>query len=158
MPRRREIYSSSRLSQERWDAPKRRGKILPILLLVSAGICVFAFYSYWSVSKKTDKIAENLQLNGQNVNNPSVLIEKVSRLILLPKDETPSVATINNVVQLQKSWSFYENARNGDVLLIYFQAKKAYIYDPVENIIVNMGSVDVAVATVRSASSTTSTP
>jgi len=105
-----------------------------------------------------NRIAEGALQNGQNTENPQALLDKISRLILLPQNERPSIATINNVAQLQKNWPFYENARNGDVLLIYFQAKKAYIYDPEKNMIINMGSVDVMAAPVLSASSTTSTP
>ena len=100
-----------------------------------------------------NRIAEGALQNGQNTENPQALLDKISRLILLPQNERPSIATINNVAQLQKNWPFYE-----DVLLIYFQAKKAYIYDPEKNMIINMGSVDVMAAPVLSASSTTSTP
>ncbi len=83
---------------------------------------------------------------------------------MLPKNEPPSIATINNIALLQKDSPFYKDAHNGDVLLIYFQAKKAYIYNPTENIIVNTGPVSVeknltdtqAAATI-SVSSTTST-
>jgi hypothetical protein len=137
--------------------PRRR---VIILLLISVGLSVFAIYTYWSVSKKTDKFVENLKSSGQSVNNSNVLIEKVSRLVLLPKNEFPSIATINNLAQLQKESSFYDNARKGDILLIYFQARKAYIYDPVENIIINMGPVSVEKKSVDVSvvSSTTSTP
>lgn len=142
----------------------RLGRITLILLLVSAALCIFAIYSYWSISKKTDTITENLKQSAQSTKNSKVLIDKVGRLILLPKNEPPSIATINNIALLQKDSPFYKDAHNGDVLLIYFQAKKAYIYNPTENIIVNTGPVSVeknltdtqAAATI-SVSSTTST-
>jgi len=140
---------------------KWAGKILLILLLISAIIFTFAVFRYWAVSKNVNTIGENIKQSAQSTNNLKILIDKVSRLILLPQNEAPSIATINNVAQLQKDSSFYKDARNGDVLLIYFQAKKAFIYDPEKNIIINTGPVfmektptDVpAVST-----STTSTP
>src|SRR3990167_2931071 len=109
---------------------KWAGKILLILLLISAIIFTFAVFRYWAVSKNVNTIGENIKQSAQRTNNLKILIDKVSRLILLPQNEAPSIATINNVAQLQKDSSFYKDARNGDVLLIYFQAKKAFIYDP----------------------------
>ncbi len=143
---------------------QRRKIYLLVLLFIFAGLLVWFFYNFQLTSKKTDIISEKLKQNSQTAQNSKALIEKVGQLILLPKDEPPSIATINNVVLLQKDQPFYKNARNGDVVLIYFQAKKAYIYDPDKNIIVNVGPVfmsknppDVPVAPSGSTSSTTST-
>lgn len=179
MPRRRIISSSSIPLPEVLDetpqiiynskrSSKLAGTLLLILLVVSVALSVFGVYKYWSAVKKIDEIGKNLKQSAQSTKNSKILIDKINRLILLPKNEPPSIATINNVVQLQKQSSFYKDARNGDVLLIYFQAKKAFIYDPEQNIIVNTGPVfmeknltDVpAVASIStsSVSSTTSTP
>ncbi len=166
MPRRRKIPAQSILEVEEYKTilPKKKtvsswaGKILLILLLASAIFFAFAFYTYWSVAQKADKISENNKQSSQLTKNSQALIEKVGRLILLPKNEPPSIATINNVAQLQKDQPFYKDARNGDVMLIYFQAKKAYIYNPEANVIVNVGPVLMEkVSTDVSVSSTTST-
>lgn len=178
MPRRRIISSAAIPTQAMSDEPPRlefnsgekvklAGKILLVLLLAAAIIFTFAIFRYWAVAKNIDKIGENIKQNEQNTSNSKVLIGKVGRLILLPKNEVPSIATINNVALLQKQSSFYKNARNGDILLIYFQEKKAFIYDGVEDVIVNVGPVvmekqltDTPVAgnvTTTSASSTIST-
>ncbi len=122
--------------------PKWVGKTFLILLFISAGVFVWFFYNPASISwrtKKTDVISENLKQSSQITQNSKSLIEKAGQLILLPKNEDPSIATINNVALLQKDSPFYKNARNGNILLIYFQAKKAYIYDPEKNIIINVG-------------------
>ena len=146
------------LASKKKTVPRRLVRLVFILLFISAAAFVWSFYNLRVTANKMNRIAEGALQNGQNTENPQALLDKISRLILLPQNERPSIATINNVAQLQKNWPFYENARNGDVLLIYFQAKKAYIYDPEKNMIINMGSVDVMAAPVLSASSTTSTP
>lgn len=172
MPRRRINSSSSISPQEVLDEPpqisrysKRSSKLadtaLLVLLLASVALSIFAVYKYRLAAKKIDEIGKNLKQSAQSTSNSKVLIEKVSRLILLPQNELPSIATINNVVLLQKQSSFYKDARNGDMLLIYFQAKKAFIYDPEQNIIVNTGPVfmeKVATDVPVTPTSTTSTP
>ena len=124
--------------KKRGSVPKWLGRILLFLLFLSALAVAFVFYSYETVSKNTDRIIL-FEKGSAMKNNPDGLITSVQRHILLPSDEKPSVATIINVEQLKKSQPFYMNAHNGDKLLIYFQAKKAVIYDPMKDIIINIG-------------------
>ena len=140
-------------------------RVIFVLLFIFAEVFTFAVFRYWAVSRNIDKTGENPKQSAQNANPPAdgskILIEKVGRLILLPQNELPSIAAINNAVQLQKDSLFYKDARNGDMLLIYFQAKKAYIYNPEKNIIINTGplilekiSTDIPAAPTSTASST----
>lgn len=68
--------------------------------------------------------------------------DKLSKLALLPEEE-PVVATILDVNMLASQSAFYKNAENGDKLVIYPQAQKAYIYSPGRNVIVNAGPLVV---------------
>jgi len=72
------------------------------------------------------------------------LLVKVGKLILLPQDEDPLVATIQDVEALVKDAPFYSDAKNGDKLIVYKQ--KAIIYDPVSNRLVNVGPVFIQAA------------
>ena len=67
------------------------------------------------------------------------LVTKVGQYIILPKGEDPVVALINDRELLAKEQKFYQDAQNGDVLLIYPKAAKAIIYSPKRNILVNVG-------------------
>ncbi len=70
------------------------------------------------------------------------LIEKIGKLIAIPKDETPTVATVNDIEKL-KSSPFFTNAKNGDRVLIYTTAKKAILYRPAENKIIDVGPISI---------------
>lgn len=58
--------------------------------------------------------------------------------MLLPEEE-PVVATIIDSAFLATQSAFYAQAQNGDKLVIYPQAQKAFVYSPERNIIVNSG-------------------
>lgn len=69
------------------------------------------------------------------------LIKKVSVLITLPK-EVPSVATVADKSKLSDQ-SFFKNAENGDKVLIFTDAKKAYLYRPSSNKIIEVGPINI---------------
>lgn len=78
---------------------------------------------------------QNMKANPQEQERS--LIEKVGKLILLPQNETPKIATVTNRNQLP-DYYFFANAQNGDKVLIYSQAKKAIVYRPSENKIIDV--------------------
>lgn len=57
------------------------------------------------------------------------LVARVSELIVLPDDEEPVIATVADPSQLQGT-PFFANAKVGDRVLIYNNARKAILYDP----------------------------
>ena len=65
------------------------------------------------------------------------LVAKVGKLIMLP-DETPSIATVTDPEKLKKDQPFFANAKVGDKVLIYATARKAIMYSPTENKIVEV--------------------
>jgi len=79
------------------------------------------------------------------------VVDAVGKLMILPTDETPSVATVSDPSQLANQ-PFFQNAKKGDMVLIYNKAKKAILYDPTQNKI-----IDVAPSSIGSASGTTTT-
>ena len=75
--------------------------------------------------------------------DPNIAIEKetrsltlrIGRFMELPKDEQPSLATVTDKAKL-KGQEFFSHAQNGDKLLVYAKAKKAILYRPsIEKII-----------------------
>ncbi len=70
------------------------------------------------------------------------LISEVSLLIALPTDEKPTIATVSDVSKVQDQ-PFFKNAKNGDKVLIYTNAKKAILYRPTEKRIIEVGAVNI---------------
>src|SRR5260370_34572574 len=93
------------------------------------------------------------QYNSLNniLKNPNVAVEKqtkqltdqVGKLMMLPTDEQPTIATVTDASKL-KDQPFFKNAKNGDKVLIYVKARKAILYDPTKNVIVDVAPVNIA--------------
>jgi hypothetical protein len=69
---------------------------------------------------------------------------KVGKLIKLP-NETPEIATITDIEKLRNQ-SVFKNAQNGDRVLIFTEAKRAIVYRPSENIIIDVGNISLSKA------------
>jgi type II secretory pathway pseudopilin PulG len=67
-------------------------------------------------------------------------VDEVGKLYALPEGEEPSVATVSDKSKLQDQ-QFFSKAENGDVTLIYPNAKLAVLYRPTTKQIVNVSSV-----------------
>lgn len=69
------------------------------------------------------------------------LVSKVGRLMILPTSETPTIATVSDPEAL-KDQTFFVDAKKGDKVLIYSNAKKAILYDPKADKIVNIAPLN----------------
>lgn len=107
------------------------------LLLVLAASGTGAAYYYYSQysSLKTDpqKVAQ------QEV---QALLAKVGNLIVLPTDEQPTVATVADPAKL-KDQPFFARAQVGDKVLIYTNARKAILYNPTSDKIVEVAPLNI---------------
>lgn len=102
----------------------------------------------------------------QLLNNPTAaskeeikgLLEKISKLMVLPSDENPTVATVSDKSKLSGQ-AFFAKAENGDKVIIYTSMSRAILYRPsVDRIIdvtsVNVNGPDVAGASIQPNEST----
>lgn len=116
-------------------APSKLG--WAIILIVMLGVLAFSsyyFYSQYQKSKELVQIPQNAQSR--------VIIEAVGKLMELPQGEQPAIATVSDITKLQDQ-PFFANAQNGDKVLIYALAKKAILYRPGINKIINVAPVDL---------------
>lgn len=111
--------------------------LLVIILLIAIGATAGAAYYYY---KRLNDFKSNPQKMTQE--DTKTLVEKISKLIVLPTDEQPTVATVADPERL-KDQPFFANAKKGDKVLIYTNAKKAILYDPVENKIVEVAPLNI---------------
>lgn len=78
------------------------------------------------------------------------LTEEVGKLMELPSGETPTLATVADISQLQNQ-PFFQKAKNGDKVLIYSNAKLAILYDPKAKKIINVAPINVASSSAQQA-------
>src|SRR3989344_2718358 len=116
-----------------------------ILLLMFASLSVY-FYGQYRRSQSKIK-----NLEQRTSNEAKYLVPLVSKLIELPEGETPAVGTVIDKSELQNQ-PFYKNAQNGDKILLYDKAKKAILYRPRTNKIIEVSPFYVNPTPVSSAS------
>ncbi len=128
--------------------PKKKRSInglfvsLALLSLVSLFTAGYFFYQY-------DKLVKNpVSTQASAEDEAKKLMLVVGKLMLLPKDESPSVATITDISKLADQ-QFFKNAVNGDKVLIFANSKLAIVYNPTANLIVNAGPVNLPEPTVN---------
>lgn len=66
------------------------------------------------------------------------IIDKVSKIYLLPENEDPAIVQIQDVSQLEGQ-DFFKKAINGDYLLAYEENNIAIIYREPDNKLINIG-------------------
>ncbi|KKS95559.1 MAG: hypothetical protein UV73_C0016G0005 [Candidatus Gottesmanbacteria bacterium GW2011_GWA2_43_14] len=115
-----------------------------LLVLVVALIGTGGSLYYRSQFKKTQDILKQASINPSD--SAQTIIDKVGKLIKLPQGEIPTIATISDLSKL-KDQAFFARAKVGDKVLLYAEAKKAVLYDPVDNVIVEVGPLLVPTGT-----------
>jgi hypothetical protein len=99
-----------------------------LLILTAAGY--FAYRAYFTPEAlKRREVAKWVEIIGSSVE--------------LPRGETPTLATVTNQGKLSEQ-AFFREAENGDKMLIYTGASKAYLFRPSTGKIIGMTtSVDI---------------
>jgi len=104
--------------------------VIAILALALAGY----FYSQVRVLKTNPQAVAQQEVDA--------LVAKVSKLVVLPAGETPTVATVSDPEAL-KDQPFFALSVKGDKVLIYAQAKKAILYSVTLNKIIDVAPLNI---------------
>lgn len=68
--------------------------------------------------------------------------ERVAKLIDVPQNEDPTIASVVDSSKL-KNQAFFAKAENGDKVLMYSQAKKAILYRPSTDKIIEVAPINI---------------
>ncbi len=68
------------------------------------------------------------------------LVAEIKKVMILPGDEVPTLATVSEAEKLS-SQTFFKNAQNGDKVLIYKKVRKAILWRPSARLIIEVGTV-----------------
>jgi hypothetical protein len=126
-------------------APRRRtGRmikrlLLTIIILGLAGTAGFLGYKYHQSQKEVTSLSDPKVAATKQVND---LVTKVGKLVQLPTGETPTIATVTDLSKL-KGQTFFANAKNNDQVLIYTQAKRAVLYRPSDNKVLEIAPLSI---------------
>lgn len=87
---------------------------------------------------------ESLKDNPQKVSAKEnrELVAAISKLIVLPEGEEPTIAVVTDLEPL-KDQPFFAKAKRGDRVLIYTNNRKAILYRPDENKIVEVAPINI---------------
>lgn len=72
-------------------------------------------------------------------------IKMVGKHLVLPTNETPTMATVSDPEKLRDQ-AFFANAKKGDRVLIYANSQKAILYDPVADRIIEVAPINSSTA------------
>jgi hypothetical protein len=144
--------------------PKRGAKLMQqkkliigliVLLILAAAVGTTAYFinRYNTSQKEVKRLSNPTEAAKTETQN---LIDKVGKLTVLPTGETPTVATVTDASKL-KDQAFFLNAVTGDKVLIYTNAKKAFLYRPSTNKIINIAPVNLGSGTSTAPAPTTPT-
>jgi hypothetical protein len=138
--------------------------VLIVLLIIVLGAGLGGSYFLYSLNTDLGNKYDALNIKYQDLlENPDkaaqieidMLVSKVAELISVPTDEKPTVATVQDKEAL-KDQAFFANAANGDKVIIYSNAKKAILYRPSNNRIIEVAPLvlDTTTATENNAITT----
>jgi hypothetical protein len=109
---------------------------LAVFIVICAVFGSFFSIRYYRKYKQAEKRLRDASVVAQE--DVKILLDKVGKLVKLPEGEIPTVATVSDIEKL-KNQEFFAKAKVGYRVLLYSQAKKAVLYDPIENKVVEMG-------------------
>ncbi len=120
--------------------------ILIIAIIVVAVLFVRAEMDRRSIEENLEKTSAELEKIRQATQNSGqeaadAVLEKVRKLIDIPAEPAPTVATIVDVEALRQSNEFYNKANNGDTLII--TANRAILYNEEKNMILDVVPVEI---------------
>lgn len=123
------------------QAKKKKMILIGIGVITLIVVLLIAFFTvrYQNAQKEIERLTNPQEAVKEEKKQ---LQDKVGKLVALPEGETPTIATVSDVNKL-KSQAFFAKAENGDKVLIYTQAKKAVLYRPSINKVIEVAPVNL---------------
>jgi hypothetical protein len=113
-----------------------RKNALSVAIIIAVLAIATSLYFYSELrSLKTDPA----KISAEEVQK---LVSKVGEIIVLPQGETPTVATVTDPEAL-RSQAFFAQAAKGDKVLLFTNARKAILYRPDTNKIVEVAPINI---------------
>lgn len=122
-----------------------KAKLIPLLIAIAAfvvlGATTYHFYNKYQATQAL--LQDPAKITAKEI---ETLVSKVGKLIDLPADEQPTVATVIDASRL-KDQAFFSKAENNDKVLLYSKAQKAILYRPKDNKIIEVAPINLGPST-----------
>lgn len=109
-----------------------RRHLFALLAIMIVVLSLTSFYFYQK--SKGNENSTNTEIQS--------LVKEVGVLVVIPTDETPTLATVSDPSAL-KGQAFFAEAIEGDKVLIFTNAKKAVLYRPSINKVINIAPLNL---------------
>ena len=116
----------------------KQHRIASIIILIVALLFVLLAYGYLNTRSQLNKLSDPKSAGSTEVQQ---LTSSIDKYINLPQ-ETPTLATVKDVSKLQGQ-QFFQDAQNGDKVLIFPKAGKAVIIRPSTNKVIEFSQVSI---------------
>lgn len=110
--------------------------VLTVALVAAVGLGIYLYMQNQDLRNNPESSQQAQQ------DKANKMKDKVAKLIEVPTDETPTLATVTDADKL-KDQPFFQGAQNDDVILLFPQAKRAIIYRESENKLINVGPIAI---------------
>lgn len=114
-----------------------------VVVLGLMGFAGWSFLKYQQTKTQVEKLSNPEAQQEAIAKEREEVLAKVGKLMILPEDEEPTIATVTDAEVLAQYQPFFRKATDGDKVIIYVQSGKSIIYSPDKNIIVNVGTISV---------------
>ncbi|OGM96165.1 MAG: hypothetical protein A3B86_02555 [Candidatus Yanofskybacteria bacterium RIFCSPHIGHO2_02_FULL_38_22b] len=112
---------------------KKLTSALVVAVVLVSGLAYYFYSQYSDLKENPNKITQE---------ETAKIVGRVSKLMVLPEGETPTLATVSDPEKLQTQ-PFFAKAKKGDKLLLYANARKAILYDLENNKIVEVAPINI---------------
>lgn len=113
--------------------------VLLLLVVASGGVAVYSYSLYQKAQNEVQRLQNPQEAAKQEV---AKLVEAVGKLVAIPEGEQPTIATVVDSEKL-KDQPFFTRAENGDKLLVYVQTRRAILYRPSINKVIDVAPVNI---------------
>lgn len=136
-------------AESRWSKPAKlknnlakltwRQVLVRLVIIVLVALSGFLVYKYVHSQNEVKRLSNPQESAREETRQ---LIRNVGKLVEIPSNETPTIATVSDASKV-KDQAFFAKAQNGDKVLIFSQSKRAILYRPSANKVIELAPINI---------------
>lgn len=113
-----------------------------VTLLLVGGIITFLIMDRAELKNEVNQLSAQTKEQASQADEARQLSQEVGKLIELPNNETPTIATVVDAEKVNNQ-AFFKDAQNGDKVLLYASSSKAILYRPSTQKIIEVAPINL---------------